>query len=257
LTIFKKRDFILFAAIIILLLTNSYSIIKALEYRNHINDYLYKYVHLLEELSQIKVYEKANRQITLKNPGKKRVIFFGTQVTAKWPLEKYFHSVEVINRGIVGQRFEGLMLRFRNDVIKLNPDVMVLEIASFHVRPFYKMNLMKDYIQNMVELSQIHGIVPVLTTVITPVPFKKEFSYQEVVDSIHALNQWLKNYAQKKLILFCDFDSILKSQSGYISIDMAMNNVEPNETGYALISRELEKLISGYYHKSETHEKQK
>lgn len=229
--------------IILLITTNIYSALKAVEYRNHINDFLYKYLYLLDRLSQREIYRDANKHILVEKGDKKRIVFIGTQVTLKWPMNEQLADFECINRGIWGQRFEGVYLRFRQDVISLNPDAVVIEMASYNFRPHIKVYYYRDYLQNMVELSLFHNILPVLTTIITPAPFRKEFDYQNMKDSIYAFNQWIRQYAQKNNLPICDFDGILKGQKGYIALDKAANSVEPNEKGFQLLSDELKRIL--------------
>src|SRR5438105_15504536 len=58
--------------------------------------------------------------------GETRVIFFGDSITDLWKLDEYFRDKPYINRGIGGQTTPQMLVRFRQDVINLQPRVGVI-----------------------------------------------------------------------------------------------------------------------------------
>lgn len=59
------------------------------------------------------------------------VVFAGDSLTAQWPnLTEQFSNVTVANRGIGGDVSRGLLFRFEEDVLALNPKAIVLLIGT-------------------------------------------------------------------------------------------------------------------------------
>src|SRR6478672_6131355 len=68
-------------------------------------------------------YREANAKLGLPKAGEQRVVFFGDSITDGWKLEQYFPGEPYVNRGIGGQSTYHMLLRFRADVIDLQPKV--------------------------------------------------------------------------------------------------------------------------------------
>ena len=59
-------------------------------------------------------------------PGENRVVFMGDSITEGWHLDQSFPGKPYINRGISGQTTPQMLVRFRQDVIHLEPKVVVI-----------------------------------------------------------------------------------------------------------------------------------
>jgi lysophospholipase L1-like esterase len=58
--------------------------------------------------------------------GENRIVFFGDSITDGWKLPDYFPGKPYVNRGISGQTTPQMLLRFREDVIDLQPKAVVI-----------------------------------------------------------------------------------------------------------------------------------
>jgi lysophospholipase L1-like esterase len=72
--------------------------------------------------AQLLYYRDADRSLPLPSPGKPRVVFLGDSITQSWNLaDVELPGVEVLNRGISGQTTPQMLVRFRQDVVDLQP----------------------------------------------------------------------------------------------------------------------------------------
>src|SRR6478752_3226280 len=73
-------------------------------------------------------YRAANDSIGSPKAGEQRVVFMGNSITEAWaPLfAAEFPGKPYVGRGISGQTTPQMLLRFRQDVIALKPDVVVI-----------------------------------------------------------------------------------------------------------------------------------
>jgi lysophospholipase L1-like esterase len=221
-----------------------YVAVKALEYRAHINEYLDKYTYIVQEFSRRDKYTDANRELISETPVKNRIVFIGTQLTESWDVQKFFPEYEAINRGILGQRISGFLLRFRPDVIELKPEAVVIELSSFDFRQQNSVKEIEDYIASMAELADAHGIRPLLTTVIPPCQDVINLDDYSILDSLAQFNDWLRLFCQKKDFNYIDFNKIVAADNGYLTKELSTGVIGLNEEGYRRISEAALKVLS-------------
>ncbi|MEW5794951.1 MAG: GDSL-type esterase/lipase family protein [Candidatus Zixiibacteriota bacterium] len=211
---------------------------KAWQYRTNINYWLDKYLYVVDEFSGRSTYESADAALKSDTIVPGRIVFFGSQVMAEWPLAEYFPDFEAINRGVTGQRVAGFLLRFRPDVIELGPEYVVIEVSSYNFRPNSRPREILDYVISLAEMARCYGIEPVLTTCIPP---RDDFEVDEhedyiVRDTVATYSQWLAEYAHKHRITVADWRSAVADTAGYLRHDLARTKVDLNPDGYRAIA---------------------
>ena len=81
----------------------------------------------LEDWANLSKYRASNVQIAnLEDPN--RIVFMGNSITEGWLYHhpEFFENKSYINRGIGGQTTPQMLIRFKPDVVNLNPKAMVL-----------------------------------------------------------------------------------------------------------------------------------
>jgi hypothetical protein len=73
-------------------------------------------------------YHEANRELGEGRPGEQRVVFYGNSITDAWAqyFETMFPGEPYVGRGISGQTTPQMLVRFRQDVLALDPAVVVI-----------------------------------------------------------------------------------------------------------------------------------
>jgi Lysophospholipase L1 and related esterases len=130
-------------------------------------------------------YQDENRSVGIPEKGKQRVVFMGDSITEEWSnlYADYFDTEGYINRGIGGQTTPQMLIRFKPDVIDLEPDIVVIlagtnDIAG-NTGPS-NVKMITDNIFSMAELARAHQIKVVLSSIL-PV-FEYEWA-KEIKDS--------------------------------------------------------------------------
>ena len=79
-----------------------------------------------------KRYADANKELGAPAKGEKRVVLMGNSITDGWPRirPEFFKENSIIGRGIGGQTSYQFLLRFREDVINLQPKVVVINYGT-------------------------------------------------------------------------------------------------------------------------------
>lgn len=196
----------------------------------------------------IKRFEDDNAKLGAPKPGEKRVVFMGNSITENWISTdpEYFKQHGYINRGIGGQTTPQMLVRFREDVINLKPDVVVIltginDIAQ-NTGPI-KLEDTFGNIASMAELAKANHIKVVFSSVLPAYTI----SWHPGIDpkpQIKQLNAMLKNYADKNSIAYIDYYSKMLADDGGIQKNLALEGLHPNLAGYKVMEPLAEAVIS-------------
>jgi lysophospholipase L1-like esterase len=218
---------------------------KALEYRSHINEFLEKYTYVVAEFSGRNRFEEANKALSPDSSSKGRVVFMGSQITARWDLSRYFPEYQAVNRGISGQRLAGFLLRIVPDVVELRPRAVVVEFSSYNFRPENSVKEICDYIASFGDIASANGVQPVFTTV---VPVRNDFHLDDigdysVPDSLEAYNRWLRSFCRAHEYPMVDFYELLADDEGNLSKDLSAGQILLNDRGYGIVSEATRRIL--------------
>jgi len=179
--------------------------------------------------------------------GENRIIFMGNSITQGW-IEKrpeFFANRPYINRGISGQTTPQMLIRFRQDVIDLQPKVVVIlagtnDIAG-NTGPS-TLEMIENNLASMSELAKENGIRVVLSSVL-PVfdyPWKPGLKPAE---KIITLNAWIKKYCDKKGFIYLDYFSSLADERNGMKAALTIDGVHANLAGYKIMEPLVEEAI--------------
>ena len=194
-------------------------------------------------------YRDANAKLGLLNAKEDRVVFMGDSITDIWNLAKSFPGKPYINRGIGGQTTPQMLIRFRPDVIDLDPKVAVIlagtnDIAG-NTGPMSLAEIEAN-LKTMTELARAHGIRVVLSSVIPVNNYterSKMFFPLRSPEQILELNRWMKNYCEQNGCVYLDYFSAMVDDKGLLKADLAEDGLHPNDKGYAIMAPMAQKAI--------------
>jgi lysophospholipase L1-like esterase len=174
-------------------------------------------------------------------PGETRVVFMGDSITEGWHFDKpegSFPGKPYINRGISGQTSPQMVLRFRQDVIELQPKVVVIlagtnDIAG-NTGPM-TLEQTEDNLASMADLATANRIRVVLCSVLPAYDFGWHPGL-EPAPKIVALNAWIKSYAAEKGYVYVDYHSAMKDQRDGLPANLSKDGVHPLPAGYAVMA---------------------
>jgi len=202
-----------------------------------------------DDYGQLARYREANAKLGAPAAGENRVVFFGDSITDIWKLEDSFPGKPYINRGIGGQTTPQMLVRFRQDVIDLQPKVVVIlagtnDIAG-NTGPMRNEDIEANY-ASFAELARAHGIRVVYASVLPVHNYterSKDFFAQRPQGRILELNTWLKNYCARNNIVYLDYFSAVVDDKGMLKKDLADDGLHPNAAGYKIMAPMAEAAI--------------
>ena len=200
-------------------------------------------------------------------PAKKKVVFFGDSITQAGAqpggyirlmdslvaLEKKSSDYELIGAGIGGDKIYDLYLRMEEDVLKKQPDIVVIYVGVNDV--WHKassgtgtdFNKFGRFYEAVVAKLQAAGIKVIICT---PAVIGERTDHSNPQDGdLNFYSQWIRNFAAKKSIPLVDLRSLFmqynlvnnpeNKESGILTRD----RVHLTPAGNNLVAKEMWKVI--------------
>jgi lysophospholipase L1-like esterase len=193
-------------------------------------------------------FASENAALKSPGPGENRVVFMGNSITIGWlnTMPEFFEGKPYVNRGISGQTTPQMLLRFRQDVVKLKPRVVVLlagtnDIAG-NTGPVTQ-DMIMDNLKSMAELARANDIAVVLCSVLPAYdyPWRPGLNPKE---KIPALNTAIRAYAAENDLVYLDYFSALANDKNGMDPELAADGVHPTKKGYEIMAPLAEAAIT-------------
>lgn len=196
-----------------------------------------------QDWPELSRYRDANKKLGNPKTSEKRVVFMGNSITEGWLSfnQAFFTKNGFINRGISGQTTPQMLLRFRQDVIDLKPEAVVIlaginDIAG-NTGPS-TLEMIQGNLASMAQLAKANNIKVVMCSVLPAY----DFSWRpglEPAEKVVALNLWIQNYAINNGYEFVDYHSLMKDAKNGLRPELGEDGVHPNATGYQIMEAAL------------------
>jgi len=182
-------------------------------------------------------YSAQNHELSFASGPGKRVIFYGSSSVEAWPLHKDFPRSPLVNRGIGGETTRQLWLRFRQDVLQLNPTGVVIFLGS--ANDFWPEQRMCPShtlanLSRMVRMARSKNI-KVAVGAVMPVndylPGKNVLA-SHPIEKVQQLNRQIKEICADQQITFIDFYSSVADETGKLRRDYSDDGMHCNRKGY-------------------------
>lgn len=208
-----------------------------------------------QDWPELNRFRKQNKSLGLPEKGEQRVVFMGNSITEGWPNKdpEYFENPNYINRGIGGQTTPQMLLRFRADVIDLEPKVVVIlagtnDIAG-NTGPM-TLEEIRDNIISMAELAKANGIQVIISSVLPAYDYTWKPGLEPNI-KIPKLNAMLKEYAENNDFLYLNYFTAMADDRNGLPIELAEDGVHPTKEGYMIMKKLAEDAIQTLLNKAD------
>ena len=192
-------------------------------------------------------YKKENHELRLKSNSGKRVVFMGDSITEGWSglYPEFFFNKNYINRGISGQTTPQMLIRFRADVIDLNPNTVIILAGTNDIAENTgpsNVKMITDNIFSMSELAISHKVKVILCSIL-PV---HTYSWKDISDPpsfITEVNNMLKNYCKDHNHQYVDYFSVMADDKKGLGNELSEDGVHPNKKGYKIMSETIQSVL--------------
>lgn len=208
-------------------------------------------LELLSEDDWANLGRYAGKNAALKAPLKKenRVVFMGNSITQNWTRDHgvfFENNPSFVNRGISGQTSAQMLLRFRPDVIELQPKVVVISAGTNDLagnRGPTTVDEIAGNIFSMAELAKGNNIRVILAAILPA----SSYSWSPAVtpaDDIIALNTKVKDYAKANDMIYLDYYTPMVNSEKGLKEELGRDTVHPNMVGYEIMEPLVQEAIA-------------
>ncbi len=193
-------------------------------------------------------YKDENAKLPTPAANENRVVFMGNSITEGWVRmdSVFFAQHAYIGRGISGQTTPQMLIRFKQDVVNLNPKVVVIlagtnDIAG-NTGPS-TLEMIEDNLSSMAELAKAANIEVILSSVLPAFdyPWRRGLDPSQ---KIITLNKWIKAYAMEHDCFYLDYFSSLVDDRNGMKAEYSPDGVHPNLAGYKIMEPLAENAIA-------------
>ena len=203
---------------------------------------------LLMDWAGLTHYGSENAELRPPKPGENRVVFLGDDLTERWGAgaAPFFPGKPYLNRGISRQTSPQMLVRFRQDVVALQPKVVIIQAGSNDLAGYTgpaTEGMIAENIMSMVELAKAHGIRVVLASVTPVCDCFANQTARRPQGKIIGLNGWIKSYAADSRSVYLDYYSALADGRNFKK-SLTADGLLPNDEGYAVMAPLAEQAIA-------------
>lgn len=183
-------------------------------------------------------YSKQNDEIA---GLKVNAVFMGNSITDNWARldPEFFSSHGFVGRGISGQTTSEMLVRFRRDVLDLEPEAVAILAGINDIAQnngYISLENTFGNIVSMCELAKAHRIKVIICSTLPcdRLSWRPEIKPAEQVKELNAM---LKDYADRNRILFVDYWSVMANGNGGLDKEISGDGCHPNIDGYEIMEK--------------------
>ena len=200
-----------------------------------------------EDWANLNYYKEENLKLVQKGT-KEGIIFMGDSITEEWGriMPEFFSNKLYINRGIGGQTTPQMLIRFRQDVIDLNPEAVVILAGTNDIAGNTGPSSVKMIIDNLMSMAEIASKqnIQVFMSSILPVfryPWNK--SIIEPFKKIAEINNFMKDFSNREKLVYVDYHSHMVDSRPGLKLELTTDEVHLNQAGYIVMSEIVKRVI--------------
>jgi lysophospholipase L1-like esterase len=197
--------------------------------------------------ANFKRYEAENKKVEPPLKNEIRVVFMGNSIFEGWIRLRpdFFSGKPYFDRGISGQTTPQMLLRMYDDVIALQPQIMVLKAGINDIAennaPYNPAHTL-DNIKAIAQLARFNKIKVILCSVLPASDFKWRPGL-EPGDKVIALNEAIRKFATENKFYYLDLYSAVVDDNKGMRKEYASDGVHPTVEGYKVMEPLLEEAI--------------
>ena len=200
-----------------------------------------------EDWANLNYYKEENLKL-VREGTKEGIIFMGDSITEEWGriMPEFFSNKQYINRGIGGQTTPQMLIRFRQDVIDLNPGAVIILAGTNDIAGNTGPSSVKMIIDNLMSMAEIASKqnIQVFMSSILPVfryPWNK--SIIEPFKKIAEINNFMKDFSNREKLVYVDYHSHMVDSRPGLKLELTTDEVHLNQAGYIVMSEIVKRVI--------------
>jgi lysophospholipase L1-like esterase len=204
---------------------------------------------ILQDWPELARYRDEDAKLNPPQGGEQRVVFMGDSITDGWGRSqgsRFFPGKPYVNRGISGQTTPQMLIRFRPDVIALQPKAVVMLAGTNDIAGNTgpeTLDQIEGNLESMAQLAKANGIKVVIASVMPVSDYIKPQTANHPPEKILALNAWIKDYCVRNGCVYLDYYSAMVDSKGMLKQELTNDGLHPNKAGYEAMAPLAQKAI--------------
>ena len=197
-------------------------------------------------------YRAENEELKTSGNDKIKTVFMGDSITEGWSLNdpEFFSRNNFVNRGVGGQTSPQMLIRFKQDAIHLNPELIIINAGTNDIAANTgpaSPEMIIDNICSMAEIGLKNDIRIALSTILPVYKYPWNEKVTNVPDRISKVNTALQKYSEKHSLIFIDFFKSMVNEQRGLKAAYGVDGVHPTKQGYKVMSNVVKNTISGIF----------
>ena len=200
-----------------------------------------------QDWANLKRYQADNEALKPADKSENRVVFLGNSITQGW-VDKhpdFFIQNHYVGRGISGQTTPQMLIRFRQDVIALQPKVVIIlagtnDIAG-NTGPS-TLEMIMSNLSSMTEIALANNIKVILCSVLPAFDYPWRKGMEPNI-KIPMLNEMIKEYCEKKRVEYVDYFTVMNDGKNGMIAEYTTDGVHCTAKGYEVMESLVQPAI--------------
>ena len=200
-----------------------------------------------QDWANLKRYQTENSVLTTPKANENRVVFMGNSITQQWKSKDsvFFQLNPYICRGISGQTTPQMLIRFRQDVVELQPKIVVIlagtnDIAG-NTGPS-TLEMIMNNLASMTEIAKANKIKVILCSVLPAYDYPWRKGLEPNI-KIPKLNAMIKEYCAKTNTFYLDYFSAMVDDKNGMKAELTTDGVHCTLEGYKVMETLVQEAI--------------
>ena len=204
-------------------------------------------VTINEDWANLNYYKEENLKL-VREGTKKRIVFIGDSITEEWGriMPEFFSNNQYVNRGIGGQTTPQILVRFRQDVIDLNPKAVVILAGTNDIAGNTGPSSVKMIVDNLMSMAEIackQNILVFMSSILPVFRYHWNKSIIEPFKKIAEINNFMKDFSNREKLVYVDYHSHMVDSRPGLKLELTTDEVHLNQARYIVMSEIVKKVI--------------
>jgi len=189
------------------------------------------------------------------SPTEKSMVLFGDSRIETWYPYPYSDKYTFINAGITGETTSEMRRRFERDVIRLQPDYVLIQagvndltaaVTKGIKQPQLLIDTMHHNLRFFIEFMEAKGIDVIVTSILPNQHLsikRKQFWHDTLGEEVADANIKLKETALSLGANWLDLDPLYRNESGDPINRLFADTLHINQRGYKVLNKHLKEYI--------------
>jgi acyl-CoA thioesterase I len=216
-----------------------------------VHDFAAKYLMQQADLADLRVYRADNQAVVASGDRRPRIVLMGDSITFHWQPEDRPAPAgwNVIDRGVVGQNTDQMVLRFEDDVVALKPAAVVLAGGSNDARVYVgppadaRDAVVARIARNVTAMADMADANRIKVVIAAITPCRDCVSVNRDPATLVAANDWLRRFAAARHYPYADYYAALADANGELPANLTTDGLHTTKAGYARMWSRLEPAL--------------